>query len=403
MFDWIQRADQPLLVVEGPSVRIVALNAAARALLDHPLLSEETAPCLGDLAALPAPELLEELWRAEPDPLGAQFEIGIPRSDDGFQRVHCNLRHLTDTHRLITLRDGPGRLPRDHLAEILDRLPVALEIYDLDYNSLFYNQVSDEMFLYEEKPIVHHDEWWEMGFPDPEERAAVLAEWRAKTEEARQDRSIIQFSEWSVRCCDESRRIVQFRYRFVGDYFLLTWWDVTAQRQTEEHLRRLSVSDPLTGVWNRRRLLQDIALELERAQRGGAVCSLLVIDVDHFKSINDRFGHPVGDEVLRIVAERSRAHLRDTDVLARIGGEEFAVLLSGTGTRDAEAIAGRLLRQLCLPVITSSGLVVDLSVSIGLATSQPGEQKVEGLMERGDRALYRAKAAGRGRVMIDGS
>ncbi len=403
MFEWIHRAGRPLLVVEGPQIRIVAANAAARALMDHPLLEAESQPCLNDLAALPDALIFEEAWRAEPESLEAQFEIEIPREDDSFHRLHCGLRYLTDTHRLITLRDGPGRLPREHLREIVDQLPVALEVYDLDFNSLFYNQISDEMFLYEEKPIVHHDEWWEMGFPDPEERAAVLAEWRAKTEEARRDRSIIQFSEWSVRCRDEIRRIVQFRYRFVGDYFLLTWWDVTAQRQTEEQLRQLSVSDPLTGVWNRRRLQQDIAIELERAQQGGAPCSLLVIDVDHFKSINDRFGHSVGDEVLRMMAERSRAHLRDRDVLARIGGEEFAVLLSGTGAKEAEAVARRLLRELCLPVITGAGLVIDVSVSIGVTTGKPGEAAVDALMERGDRALYRAKASGRGRVVIDAS
>lgn len=401
MFDWIHRADQPLLVVEGPQIRIVAANAAACGLLDQ--LALEDGAHLGELVGLPDPLLLEEAWRAEPESLRAQFEVEVSRVEGGAHTLHCSLRHLTDAHQLITLRNGPGRLPKDHLPALIDHLPVALEIYDLDFNSLFYNQISDEMFLYDEKPIVHHDEWWEMGFPDPEERAAVLAEWRAKTEEARRDRSIIQFSEWSVRCCDETRRIVQFRYRFVGDYFVLTWWDVTAQRQAEEQLRQLSVSDPLTGVWNRRQLIQDIAADLERARRDGSSCSLLVIDVDHFKSVNDRFGHPVGDEVLRVVAQRSRAHLRGTDVLARIGGEEFAVLLAGTGAPEAETVAARLLRELCLPVITSSGLVVDLSVSIGLATSRPGECDVDGLMERTDRALYRAKAAGRGRVVIDGS
>ncbi|MBS9475653.1 GGDEF domain-containing protein [Ancylobacter radicis] len=403
MFDWIHRTDRPLLVVEGPQVRVVAANAAATALMDQPLLNCEPGPLLAEIGQMPDCSVMERAWMAEPETLQAQFEIDIIAQDGASRRLHCGLRHLTDMHRLITLREGPGRLPNDQATEILDKLPVALEIYDLDFNSLFYNQVSDEMFLYEEKAIVHHDEWWELGFPDPVERAAVFAEWLSKTKAARQDRSVIQFSEWAVQCRDDVRRIVQFRYRFVGDFFLLTWWDVTAQRQSEEHLRQLAVSDPLTGVWNRRRLLQEIGGALEKALAGGPVCSLLSIDIDHFKSINDRFGHPIGDEVLRAIAQRCHALLRGADVLARIGGEEFAVLLIGMGGVEAQIAGQRLLRELCRPIITSAGLAIDISVSIGLATSLPGEQDVDALLSRSDRALYRAKAAGRGCLVVDGS
>ncbi len=235
--------------------------------------------------------------------------------------------------------------------------------------------------------------------PDPLERAAAFAEWTAKMEIARRD-GTIQFSEWKVRCRDGSTRIVQFRYRWVGDNYVLALWDVTTERQTEAHLRHLAVSDPLTGLWNRRRLTEDGQRELDLGAAGGKECSLLIVDIDRFKSINDNHGHAAGDEVLRSVAQRGLSQLRRSDVMARIGGEEFAVLLPGTSALEARTIAARLLRAIRVPVVIGDDVVIEVTASIGGAGSAPDDD-MDALMARCDRALYAAKTGGRNRIVFD--
>nr|WP_246518609.1 GGDEF domain-containing protein [Ancylobacter lacus] len=254
--------------------------------------------------------------------------------------------------------------------------------------------MSDELFLYPERPILHHDDWWEFGFPDPAERAAAHAEWLAKLQAARREAGRVQFSEWSVRCRDGSRRTVQFRYRWIGPYYVLALWDVTSQRETERELRHLAVSDPLTGLWNRRRFEEDVALALDAFSQWGRGFGLLLIDIDHFKAINDRFGHLSGDEVLRAVAARCRRQLRQADLLARIGGEEFAVLLPDMNETEAERVGRRLLTALAATPVEVGGHRIIVTLSIGCVVPRPQEDAAS-LFARADDALYRAKAEGR--------
>ena len=177
--------------------------------------------------------------------------------------------------------------------------------------------------------------------------------------------------------------------------------DVTAQVQLREELRRNAETDSLTGIANRRRFHQSLELECMRFTRGRAPLSLLMIDLDHFKDINDQFGHPVGDAVLRNIAQRLLLSLRKTDLLARYGGEEFSVLLPETRVEGAEVIAERLRAAVCHAPVEVEGLSIPISVSIGVsshATDQEVDSEV--LLKKVDLALYRAKAAGRNRVEL---
>lgn len=164
-------------------------------------------------------------------------------------------------------------------------------------------------------------------------------------------------------------------------------------------LRRQAERDPLTGVHNRRAFDARARRAIERARRMGDRISLLYLDLDNFKSINDRFGHAAGDEVLRQVAEIVGASLRQTDLSARLGGEEFAVLLPHADSGAARVIAERIRRGMEESRFEIGGEAFQATLSIGLAVLDGSGDDLERLSLRADQALYRAKQEGRNRTV----
>ena len=168
-----------------------------------------------------------------------------------------------------------------------------------------------------------------------------------------------------------------------------------------EALARLTVRDPLTGILNRRGLEDAADTTLSFARRIGRPIALLSCDLDHFKSINDRHGHAQGDEVLKAFAQLLVEHFPAADPVARLGGEEFVVLLPGVGDEQAYAAAERLrLHVEQHPFRLADGGTLRLSVSIGVATQPLADIGWDELLRRADRALYQAKAAGRNRTVM---
>jgi two-component system cell cycle response regulator len=167
-------------------------------------------------------------------------------------------------------------------------------------------------------------------------------------------------------------------------------------------LEALAHTDPLTQVLNRRALTARVTAELDRARRYNSVLSVMMVDMDHFKKINDTEGHLVGDDVLREVSSILRHAVRSVDVVARYGGEEFVVLLPETGEEGAVAFAERLRERIVLHTfLAGSRSPLSLTASIGVATfPAPRVESVEDLFARADAALYRAKAEGRNRVRV---
>ncbi|MFV3128128.1 GGDEF domain-containing protein [Niveispirillum sp. KHB5.9] len=170
--------------------------------------------------------------------------------------------------------------------------------------------------------------------------------------------------------------------------------------QLELKLEEQAHVDPLTGVANRRRLEDEAKGEVERARRFNRPLSLMILDLDHFKGINDRYGHPFGDKVLRALADLGRTSLRQTDLFARVGGEEFVVLMPETNAYAAAQLAERLRALLAATPVTEGELSVTATVSVGIATHGPEAPSVEAMMSLADKALYVAKAQGRDRVVI---
>ncbi len=163
-------------------------------------------------------------------------------------------------------------------------------------------------------------------------------------------------------------------------------------------------TDPLTGLHNRRFFETQLGLELERAQRLGQPLALLFVDIDHFKKVNDRHGHDVGDLVLQHVARLMVQHLRRIDQIFRWGGEEFALILPATGEAEARFIADRLRGLVATSSIAvAPGQVLQCTISVGVALApQHAEGGPQALLRRADQALYRAKESGRNRVVVFG-
>ena len=183
------------------------------------------------------------------------------------------------------------------------------------------------------------------------------------------------------------------------DGVILLASDVTDYKRTEEELRRLAMTDPLTGVSNRRRFLAACEEELVRARRYDRPISVVMCDLDHFKKINDTFGHDGGDAVLKCFAAEARAAVRDgIDTVGRLGGEEFALLLPETDIAGARAVAERLRRRCADTEIPTPGGIARITCSFGVADVSGTDRSVGELLKRADLALYCAKAAGRNRV-----
>jgi diguanylate cyclase (GGDEF)-like protein len=172
-----------------------------------------------------------------------------------------------------------------------------------------------------------------------------------------------------------------------------------AAARNERTLQALASTDVLTGLANRRQFENLLLAEVSRLSRAGGVLSLAVLDVDHFKQVNDTFGHSGGDQALVHVAQIVQAQLRSHDTLARIGGEEFAVLLPETDLRAACAVAERFRAALARQGFALNGKERTVTISVGVVDIHPGSDPDRGL-QRADEALYRAKAEGRNRVCL---
>ena len=187
----------------------------------------------------------------------------------------------------------------------------------------------------------------------------------------------------------------------VGDGISLTWRDVTERFEARQRLRHLADHDLLTGAANRRLLESRMAEMLSRQPRTGSRVAALYCDVDHFKQINDEHGHTVGDSVLAAVATAASATVREGDLVARMGGDEFVIILDGVrDLTDAGEVALKVVRAAQRPVEVH-GLRISPRISVGVALAAPGEA-VDAVLTRADAALYAAKAAGRGRIVLEG-
>jgi two-component system cell cycle response regulator len=177
--------------------------------------------------------------------------------------------------------------------------------------------------------------------------------------------------------------------------------EVRTKEEANHRLEKLAITDSLTGVGNRRKFLEVADMERRRASRTGIPCSVVMLDIDHFKDVNDQYGHEGGDIALCDLTRVVEEQLRCSDLLARLGGEEFAILLPETRQDEAWMLAERVRQRVAAHVVRTGVIRFSITASLGVAEMlKDQEDSVKGMLNRADRALYKAKASGRNRTEL---
>ncbi len=183
-------------------------------------------------------------------------------------------------------------------------------------------------------------------------------------------------------------------------HFVAIERDVTQQKKLEKTLNQLTRTDALTDIFNRRAFDEILEAEYSRFKRTGDNYSLLMLDIDHFKSVNDSYGHSAGDEVLKEFARACRSNIRNHDTVSRLGGEEFCILLPDTSAQAAAKIADKLRQWVMDNPIDTDGHSISLTVSVGVSEVEPSDGDSLDALKRADVKLYKAKENGRNRVEL---
>lgn len=310
--------------------------------------------------------------------------------------VSVTARDLTD------IRDSQKALQvfSDRLAMATDAGMIGIWEYDVISGDLIWDDIM--MQLYKVDPAKFHgmyDDWRSRIHPDD------LVEAESKLHTAIENNTHFKDEFRIVWPNGQVRYIKMDALMISGDDGLVERitgvnQDITETRKLEEKLRRLATTDSLTGANNRRYFTERGAEEFARSKRYETPTTMLTLDIDLFKRINDTYGHPVGDEVLKSLVTVCRATLRTTDVFARMGGEEFSALLPETDLEDARKTAERLRKAVEASRVMAEDEVIHYTISLGVSELREDDRSLEDLMQRADRALYAAKDAGRNRVEI---
>lgn len=287
---------------------------------------------------------------------------------------------------------------------VFDHSPDAFLI--LDSNSVFVdcNPAAERMLRGDRDRIVGQQPWTLSPATQPGGRTSRASAQRIL---AAAPRFANTSFEWVHRRFDGSDVVVDVSMapiQWDGEpSWFITWRDATERKRLHAELHEQATTDSLTGVLNRHRFMQIATREIRRAQRLGSPLAMAVLDLDHFKRINDTYGHAVGDQVLQAVTTTCCQAIREIDVFGRLGGDEFVLLLPETGGEQAVTLLERLRAKLALTPIGVEGDSVEVTVSAGVATWDGAGDYLDALIDRADRAMYRAKESGRNRVVLAGA
>ncbi len=405
---WLDLVHAPVFVLDALACLVLRSNAAFRHIMpaDCPAAPAPIAAILGDG---PTQALLDYLRTMPVDGSRNTLSLICTTVHGPMMLIlhlaevpgHASRWVVTVDERTLFFQGESADNVGDTFRGIIQQLPIGIDLFDASWRAIFYNAYSDSLYLYDSYYDLEHHEWFERAFPDPQDRAQGKAMWDVAQAALEANPAEPQHIEWRVCCSDGEYRTLSNMMCKIGTHYAFIYWDITEQRQLEDRLRQLASTDMLTGVYNRRHFFAAAAAILPEITPATRSLALLLVDIDHFKRVNDNFGHQAGDQALVAVANRCGVVLRKRDVLARFGGEEFAVLLPDTSLTDARQIAEQLLEAVArAPVPTSAGSL-QLSVSIGLAAWDEEMTTIDQLIERADAALYAAKRAGRSRVVAD--
>jgi diguanylate cyclase (GGDEF)-like protein len=331
--------------------------------------------------------------RKRPD--GTVLEIrGQPLPDGGFVSIYTNITARKRAEEEV-------RRTAAYFQSVLDNLPIGVLLVDKEMRCVYWNKQGKaqfdipDAFVFKEVPL-------EAVLTRVAESGAY-GSGNIEEQVAKRMQLIRNFEPHTVEL--EGRggtlnvRGAPILIDGVAAGFILLQEDITERKNYQHALEHLATTDHLTNLLNRRAFLEATEKEMRRSHRYGQPLTLLMLDVDHFKRINDTYGHPAGDEVLRRIAASARHLLRDEDLTGRLGGEEFAIALVQAPLIAAAVVAERLRKTISELVIDFEGRQISVTVSIGVAGFGADADNLTRLLAVADERLYAAKRSGRNRVV----
>lgn len=290
----------------------------------------------------------------------------------------------------------------EHLLQnVLLSMPVAVAWADPETGVITYvNRKFTRMFGYEIEDLSTIHEWVVNCYANPEQAREIDAFWEKELHTQRAVDTELEGVELEIRCKDGTIKTVLSGKISLPNKAgaLSTFLDITPRKKRELQIRKQAMEDPLTGLLNRRAFAELLGETLDHSTESGGAMALMLIDLDGFKAVNDNHGHDLGDELLAMVADRLRDAVRDQDILCRIGGDEFGVILADlVSEKRAETIAERILHELMRRPYQVGDNRFMIGASIGIALYPDNGENESELFKYADTALYRAKDAGRSR------
>jgi len=328
---------------------------------------------------------------------GQSFVLDLRRAKGDVMRMQCT--PLPDGGRMLSYMEVTDIVRQaDELRELRDALENVQDgvlLLNSDLHATFMNQKVRKFWELSEQEAAAQPFYGSLitratRALEPNMSAKQLAGFAAKrVAEVRAGNHVRELQ------TPDTRRLRAHCTNMVGGGRMITYYDVTDLIRNAEQLERLATTDPLTGLANRRHFLTALDAEWSRFQRYYRSLSVLMVDIDHFKIVNDRYGHAVGDETIKAVTEACLQGKRKSDIVGRVGGEEFAVLLPETNITRARIVAERIRKRIAAQMLKAHTAQFKITASIGVAEAAVSMSGAGSLMVAADEALYQAKAHGR--------
>ena len=372
-------------------------NKPVTSLMDPAPLLVDTATPLRDFTRTTLSERPSELMRGFIATHEGRY-AGVGTSLSVLKAISADLqqslgRQQEMTNDLIRL-GGESQRHQTFLNMVIQNIPAMVLVKNAtDQKIVLLNSVGEDMLGVSHETVVGHASG---DFMTPE-RAAL---YNTYDQMALQSEEAIMLKEEHVTDAHGRQRIIQLKKTVLrtpsgeADCILTLGTDLTEQKQAEARIAHLAHYDPLTGLANRALFTREMDAALSRVQRLDRKVALLCLDLDRFKAVNDSYGHLTGDQLLTEVAERLRGCVRKSDIIARMGGDEFAIIQDIESAEDAQYLAGRIIDAMKLPIMINE-TVLEVGVSVGIALAPTDGMDANNLLSRADLAMYRVKAEGR--------
>jgi len=315
--------------------------------------------------------------------------------------------------RSASRAEGVGLSPYRSFVKLIDLLPVPLLVARivgtddqgwLRDETRYVNRRFREVIGYTLEDFQDILSWSQLAYPDPAYRDEIIGQWNRSVQDSRTQGKAFASVTARIRCKDGQERwfdvVAEIQSTVRAEHHVVAFLEVTRLHEAMTELEALSRTDVLTSISNRRAMLQHLEKEVARAKRTGRPFAVVFCDLDHFKEVNDAHGHQCGDAVLAAAARRIKSGLRESDMVARWGGEEFCILLAETEAAGAWTLVNRIKQALSEEDFSCrEGERLSITATFGIALHESGSG-IEDTLRQADAALYFGKSRGRNCVVM---